>query len=127
MRGGVSARPQPAAYRLAFADEQSPVGQVPCVDQIRGLGEVSRPEGRGDPDLGQCLPEALFGVESHLVRGLHGQHRELVASRPRHDVVGPHREGYTIHFPARFSANDARPSDASAVWRLAACIRTSFA
>ena len=29
--------------------------------------------------------------------------------------------------PARFSANEARPSDASAVWRRAECIRTSRA
>jgi hypothetical protein len=30
-------------------------------------------------------------------------------------------------FPARFSANDASPSDASAVWRFCACSRTSRA
>ena len=37
-----------------------------------------------------------------------------------------YRTNYALRaqFAARFSANDASPSDASAVWRLAACIRT---
>ena len=31
---------------------------------------------------------------------------------------------FTAQLPARFSANEARPSEASAVWRRAACMRT---
>ena len=34
------------------------------------------------------------------------------------------RHALPRQLPARFSAKEARPSEASAVWRLAACMRT---
>jgi hypothetical protein len=42
-------------------------------------------------------------------------------------AVGPRRDNYNFpvpHRPARFSANEASPSEASNVWRLAECIFT---
>ena len=89
--------------------------EKPVDTTTTGFAEADAPGRRGGlPEPAQHLPGLLRGGE------------DPPSARLRGELKLPHALP-ARQLPARFSANEASPSEASAVWRRAACIRTSRA
>ena len=84
--------------------------------QAAALAAKRKPEPTGDTKTMESLQQ-MRREDDAVYQSLRSICR--VAERLHKNYALP-----LAHFAARFSANEARPSEASDVWRFAACIRT---